>query len=621
MPAQKNRNRLALPQQAPAQDDAEDQHTVLRMGGSALVKHLMDPKRSKTAVVISYKSGEAFRIDAEAVAAMLGAEADVFEIPNGVETYQLERGLPERLHIFGSGARVYPHGQQWQDRVPGPHIAYRPAEIPTLCQALENEVLAAQYFELPAPKPPTTASLPVIVEAVVQGIAGSDRAMVTLAGRDDMAVIRGEDLLPGIPLDWLLGKGQALSGTLDTATNVLDIKTLLLPRPSPVTVYQQGDVALARVKSVRPTHAMVELWPGSDFRIDVNRISSNDLDSAEDLLTEGEVVRVRVAYDNGAVVLSMLDVDDDEAAVPAPPLVSGGPAWLDSGRPYASLFTVPSSGAPPIPGNNTAEVPHADGPVGTNQAGTTAGAGGAAYAAETLLTPVERRTALQTTQMQLEQARHTITELVEAQKRQGATDKVARALQDQLEAERKGSKELAKTLNELDREKDALREELARTKAALVQHKQQRRSTSSRSEAAPQQLFLIAEEQFRFELLLAWAHNVPAQEKAQNPLGEYHCSQHFLDSWAGLTEQQRRKTLRAVLDLVADRRGPMRKRDAHPLRQNEGAHAGPTMRGEDVCMRLYVEQGTAGALRLHYWKLPVGTVELHEVVTHDVVKP
>ncbi|MDD0856994.1 hypothetical protein NHF46_02615 [Arthrobacter alpinus] len=70
----------------------------------------------------------------------------------------------------------------------------------------------------------------------------------------------------------------------------------------------------------------------------MEHISFNDLDSAEDLLTEGEVVRVRVLYHNGAVVLSMLDVDDDEPAVPTPPLLRGGPPWLDLERPYASIF-------------------------------------------------------------------------------------------------------------------------------------------------------------------------------------------------------------------------------------------------------------------------------------------
>ena len=110
-------------------------------------------------------------------------------------------------------------------------------------------------------------------------------------------------------------------------------------------------------------------------------------------------------------------------------------------------------------------------------------------------------------------------------------------------------------------------------------------------------------------------------DKAAHPLGAYSCSTHFLASWSSITEQQRSKTLRAVVDLVAGRTGPLRKREAHPLRVNEGAHAGLTMRGDDVCMRLYVEKGTAGALRLHYWKLSAGGIELHEVVSHDVVKP
>ena len=103
---------------------------------------------------------------------------------------------------------------------------------------------------------------------------------------------------------------------------------------------------------------------------------------------------------------------------------------------------------------------------------------------EALLTPAERRTALRSTQMQLEQARHTIAELLEAQKRQGATDKVARALQDQLEAERKGAAELARLHNAAEHQIDALREDLARTKSALVQLKQQRRSTTSRTRCA-----------------------------------------------------------------------------------------------------------------------------------------
>ncbi|MHA7270690.1 hypothetical protein [Arthrobacter sp. HLT1-20] len=611
MPAQKNRNKLLATVAAPERSPA-----VGHKNGSDLAAFLMDPQRTHTAVVVTFLPENALRIDAEKVAALLGADVQVFELANGPETHKLQKGLPERLHVFGNSARVYPHGPQWMGRTPRPHILHSAAYLPQLYTILEHEFLAAEHFE--SSMQSATASLPVLSEAVVKGFPSDDRAMVELLSNGQRAVIRGEDLLPGIPLEWLLHKGQKLTGIFDPATDALDVKSLLLPHASPVTVYKHGDVALARVKSVTPSHALVHLWPGSDFRIGVARISSNDLDSAVDLLTEGEVVRVRVLYENGAVVLSMLDVDDDEPAVPAPPLLRGGPPWLDYDRPYASIFNSTTAVASLAPGTAGA-----GNPAGLSGVGLAGGEppGTDLASGEALLTPAERRTALRSTQMQLELARHTIAELLEAQKRQGATDKVARALQDQLEAERRSAAELARLHNTAERQIEALREDLARTKSALVQLKQQRRSTTSRTDAPAERLFLDAAEQFKFDVQLAWARLVPAVEKAAHPLSGYGCSAQFLASWSGITEQQRSKTLRAVVDLVAGMTGSLRKREAHPLRLNEGAHAGLTLRGEDVCMRLYVEKGTAGALRLHYWKLGAGGVELHEVVSHDVVKP
>ncbi|POH60170.1 hypothetical protein [Arthrobacter glacialis] len=611
MPAQKNRNRLLAVIATP-----EPPPTVRHMNGSDLAAFLMDPQRTHTVVVVSFLPENALRIDAQEVAALLGADAQVFELANGPETHKLQKGVPERLHVFGNSARVYPHGAQWMGRTPRPHILHSAAYLPQLYTILEHDFLAAEHFE--SNQQSTTTSLPVLSEAEVKGFPSDDRAMVELLSNGQRAVIRGEDLLPGIPLEWLLHKGQRLTGIFDPATDALNVKSLLLPHASPVTVYKHGDVALARVKSVTPSHALVHLWPGSDFRIGVARISSNDLDSAVDLLTEGEVVRVRVLYENGAVVLSMLDVDDDEPAITAPPLLRGGPPWLDYDRPYASIFTAATSVAGLAPSPAAAGSPA--GVSGVGQARTEL-AGPDSASEEALLTPAERRTALRSTQMQLELARHTIAELLEAQKRQGATDKVARALQDQLEAERRGAAELARLHNTAEHQIEALREDLARTKSALVQLKQQRRSTTSRTDAPMEKLFLDSAEQFKFDVQLAWARLVPAVDKAAHPLSDYGCSAHFLASWSSITEQQRSKTLRAVVDLAAGMTGSLRKREAHPLRLNEGAHAGLTMRGEDVCMRLYVEKGTAGALRLHYWKLGAGGVELHEVVSHDVVKP
>ena len=603
MPAQKNRNRLS--QAAPSVPSEQDTPDVVTMGGDALARELLDPLRNVTVLVVSRMAEADFHIDAKALAARLGDEARIIQVSNGIETRHLQDRLPAQLHIFGTGARVYPHGERWMERVPGPHVPHHLSALPQLYQKLENEVLAAQHFEPPRP---ATAPISVISEAVVKGFPAEDRAMVELVPSGEQALIRSEDLLPGIPLDWLVAKAQLLSGTLDPVTHTLNIVALLLPRPSPVTVYSHGDVALARVKAVFPRHATVQLWPGSEFPIGVEHISSNDLDSAVDLLTEGEVVRVRVLYHNGAVVLSMLDVDDDEPAVPTPPLLRGGPPWLDLERPYASIFSNRSPVSSPTPTN-------------PDDGEDSARSGVEPSPPESLLTPAARRSALQTTQMQLESARHTIDELMAAAKRQGATDKVARALQDQLEDERRAAADLAREHNMAIHQVEALKTELAKAKATLVQLRQQRRSAASRTENSLDALFMDPAEQFTFELQQVWARVVPAAEKSLYPLGKFSVSQLFLDSWGMLTEQQRTKTLRAVVDLVADWQGPLRKREPHMLRLNEGAKAQPTLRGDDVCWRLYVEKGTAGALRLHYWKLQAGGVELHAVVPHDVVKP
>lgn len=604
MPAQKNRNRPPSAGQSGDQGIGTARRPVHSLGGTELAQYLGDPQRSQTVVVVSYIPGDGPRLDAVRLARQLDNEADVYELCNGTETRRLQRGLPENLHVFGNGVRVYPYGPQWPARCSLPFLFQRQSQLPKIYERIELAVLASR---LPAP-PPATAPVPALMEAVVMGFPFPDRAMVELHPGGARAMIRGEDLLPGIPLDWLLGKGQRLTGVFDPETRFLDIKAALLPRPSPVRVYKHGDVALARVTSVCPRHAFVQLWPGSVFQIGAAGISSNDLDSVQDLLTEDEVVRVRVLYDNGAVRLSMLDVDDEEPVAPAPPLLRGGPPWLDLARPYASI---PSPGA-------VVSSPDPGGPDGEGEDGPSAVVPGDA---QPHLSPAERRTALQSTQRELERARHVIDELMADAKRHGATEQIARAMRDQLGKDRAAAADLARMLNAAEHQIEALRDDLSKTKASLVQLRQQRRSVSSRSENAAGALFLDAGEQFRFDLRQAWAHAVPAVEKAAHPLGDFRSSQLFLDSWAALTEQQRAKTLRAVVDLVAGRQGPLRRREPHSLRLHEGAQAGPTLRGEDVCMRLYVEQKTPGALRLHYWKSPSGGLELHQVVTHDVVKP
>lgn len=596
---------------------------VHHLPGAALARYLASDTRTVGAVVVTYTGDSGSRrIDAAALARLLDGVADVYELENGIETRRLQEGLPDGLEIYGTGARFYPTGPDWPRATPGPRLVHRFTNLARLTEDLAAEArgshdrpagpatsrVSGARGQPAAPKPAATTAT-----GTVDGFAGEDnsRALVTLAATGGRATIRAEELLPGVPLDWLLTRGQQVTGLLDADAHTLDIHALLQRPGSPVTVYRPGDVALARVKSARASYAVVTLWPDADFRIGIGSISSNGLDAAEDLLTEGEVVRVRVLYENGAVMLSMLDVDDDDPHVPAPALVAGGPPWLDPDRPYASIF------APPA-GTPAAGMPA--GPAGGMQ-GVGDGSGVVPGVEGPALSASERRTALQSTQMELEAARHTIEVLLAAADKRGATDKMARIWQDKYDGERRKADEEARLRTDALQQVEALKAELARTNSKLRGAKKVLRQAASKSDSAPAALFADPRDQFRFELYNEWARTVPAVDKDAEPLGAFTVGPYFLASLDVLPAPQRAKALRAVVDLVANREGPLRNRKPHFLRENEGAHAPARMRGEDACWRLYVEQGTAAALRLHYWKLKSGGFELHEVVPHDDVKP
>lgn len=618
MPAQR---KWRKPRSAAAPESAVNEAPVLHLPGATVAQRLADGERTLPAVVVSYKADAGTqRIDAEMLARLLDGEADVYELQNGEETRNLQDGLPGGLEIYGTGGRAYPAGPGWAASTPEPRLVYPGTNVARLIEDLAADVRAAPHrMEPAAPTPPKAGG--TTATGTVGSFAADDnsRALVRLAATGQLAYIRAEDLLPGVPLDWLLTPGQQVTGLLDEETHTLDIRALLQRPGSPVTVYGPGDVALARVKAARATHAVVTLWPDADFRIGIGHISSNELDAAEDLLTEGEVVRVRVLYENGAVVLSMLDVDDDDPHVPAPPLVAGGPPWLAPDRPYTSIFAPPA--APAAAGGTGSGWP-LGGTGETEDGSSDEGAGVVLAAVEgPALTASERRTALKSTQMELEAARHTIAELLADATRRGATDKIARIWQDRYDAERRKADLEARRHLDAVRQLEALKAELARTNAKLVDARQRRRSAASRTESAPAALFTDPMEQFDLELRNEWARMVPAVDKVAEPLGVYTVGPHFLASLAQLPAPQRAKAMRAVVDLVADRSGPLRNRKPHVLRENEGAHAPARMRGDDACWRLYVEQGTAAALRLHYWKLKSGGFELHEVVPHDAVKP
>ena len=132
--------------------------------------------------------------------------------------------------------------------------------------------------------------------------------------------------------------------------------------------------------------------------------------------------------------------------------------------------------------------------------------------------------------------------------------------------------------------------------------------------------FLDDELALRHELYMEWVERVPANEKSQYPWSEnYKVGPKFAASFYAHDAALRAKTLKALTQLLTGRADRMKAREVHPKRTGMGGDDPQMVRDEDgaTCWRMSVESGVAAARRVHYWKLPDGRIELHELVAHD----
>jgi len=94
---------------------------------------------------------------------------------------------------------------------------------------------------------------------------------------------------------------------------------------------------------------------------------------------------------------------------------------------------------------------------------------------------------------------------------------------------------------------------------------------------------------------------------------------HFANSLSQCGSKHRVKSLRACADVIAAAPELLKARSDHPLRVGGCGTKPVTARSFDgaTARRCRVEGNVAAALRLHYWVLPDGSLELASVNTHD----
>jgi hypothetical protein len=318
-----------------------------------LAAALQRPGRDRPVVVISTPAGhDTPFVDPQRVLDDVAGLAEVMVIPTGDVSWAFSSGMPPDTQVYGGASRVYGTDLEWvhHPRSSPLHFAYSPDEDARVHDRLVGDVMR---FAVRAGIVGSARSAPgtPVTEGTVLGLLGA-RALVST---DDggQATVAEELVLPDVPLGRVLAPGMRVTGVLDPARRLLDIRGMLPDgaalRRAVHAAYRVGQVVLGRVETVEDDAVRIALAPGVQVRVRRAEITANDLDLLGDLFTPGEVVparRVPAPLDGLALRLDDVDESEDEP-VPAVALLEGGPPWLEPEPPAAEeepVRSVPGDG-------------------------------------------------------------------------------------------------------------------------------------------------------------------------------------------------------------------------------------------------------------------------------------
>lgn len=462
------------------------------------VRRLRDPAREHPFAVVTTQIGKTGP-DPQRLLRAAPGEVEVYLIPTGSLTFYLAEHIGQQAAVFGTAGRVYPVGTEWQ--------------------------------------------------------RDSSRAPLRL-------VVDDRD--PDLVADWLVD--DVLSAVWQARAMGFAATNSAAPQPKPhedapsLAGYEPGAVVLAKVGRLTDDQALLQLHPKISTTITVTDITDNSLDLLGDLLTEGEVVAVRLtAVPPEDWAVTMLDIDDDEVPLPAPPVRAGDGPWITLG------YDVPQA-------RGAEDFQDEDFRTAKQEPATSA--------------PLPGSAEVQSLRRQLAAAQRDLAM---------QTSRAEEARQRALEAEG----------------------QLTRTRENLQQVKARSRKKVSARPVQQADGFINPETEFRWRVFQAWVEIIPAAEKAQRPLPDYWLGPSFLASLKALhgvrVDRVAKVVVRVLLGLAND--------SQHRLRSGNGGDDPAVTAGDSVCWRVWLEQGTPSARRLHYWSGPGGAIELSWVGLHDDMTP
>ena len=534
---------------------------------------------------------------------------DFYVIKTGDLTREFMNLMPENTQVYGGAARVYPadfaaskSASQLRYPIPPVQLAKATANLLRDIWAYAN---AAGLILKPAAnlKPE---------RVTVQAIYGGDVAVMKRANRDLISV-RAEALFPGISLERVFTIGQELEGVFDPTNRAFALTTQNPTVDEIVKHFGLGSVTLGLVRETTRKTATVAIHPNLTFEVEKKEITGNERDVISDYLAVGQVYSFRIYRDpQGHIRLKCNDIDDDEPLLPALSLIPGGTPWLEEG--IGVVADEPVEQALEVVIEEVAMQSEAEVEAAVRKAVDEALAAQAAQLAATPAKPGDSRAAnreLANNDFLIVSMRGRILE--EQEKAQKAHD---------------DAKALASERNELARKYEALQELHRDQSVELRELKVAKRAAANRTERDPWETraqFDTAAEWLSEELRRHWIDTYKPVDRRQYNMDvvNWGFGERFFEEFteANFDATKLRKIIRTIVELISNRNSVPGGTEAHPLTDNfKGQIRRETAGKQAGAMRMYVEEHTAGAMRLHYWKLDAGGYELDGVGHHDTFK-
>jgi hypothetical protein len=584
---------------------------------AALYSAIINPNRKRPIAIFSIPSGlENPEFDVAEIEADCKSTVDCYTIPNGDLTYKFSEMLPDRWAVYGGAARGYPldlDPKSGSSRVPSKLYFTNDEKLrANLARQLTSDLIGYAN-EAGLFVKPTNG---VRQSAKVMQIYGGEVAILMLPN-SELVPLRNSLTFPGISLAAILEKGQVVHGEYHAPSKTFTLDQQNLTQAEFVEKYPYGTVTLALVIETTRQSAKVAVHPNLVFEVRKDEITGNPLDVIDEYLEIGEVFPFRVYRDpQGRTRLKCNDIDDDEIVEPAVSLIDGGAPWITEEQ---GVITVEDelpeealkfTEAPPSVLDELGEQLQAQEATDALPAATEV------EAAPKF--PMPGRDGI-------------VRGVTPSKPKETAGDHLAKFTIKTL------SEKIAAAKNELTRERDKSRhfaEQLADQKAAFsdltrkfkaAREDARRFKRESRGDAsavanpwATRNQFASTEDWLRWEVRKYWVENFTVSDRRKFDIEKTFWSfgSRFFDDLneKNFTDLQIRKVIRGLAELVSGRREETYSPESHALTDGGTSQR---MRGKDRAMRLYIEENTASARRLHYWILDSGGVELSNLVLHD----